>query len=1065
MVYFGKSSARRYIWVGLLALFLCSVVFAGEETPAALLKKSIRLLDAKEYDEAVSTMYFYLELVEESKAPRVIAIAQDIRFKLAGILIKKNRLEEAAEVLQNYIDYPLGRHPRQAMKMLATCYYEIQDYENCVVAVTNAMEYNENPVVVVKMVAEEDEESADLPSNEDDPAYTPTEMILLHLTLGEAFFGLERWKESIDPFTYVIENTPDGQRKGYAIMQVVNALIKIPDFDQILQWIPQLYRTEARFDIRVNLALMNAAAALYEEGEYDSALPLYRMILPSNELIAYQRDRMRAMRIDAGLPPEEGMKATEGEMLLFGVDERAAQPTDAAEGEDAEPVQEDEDKPRELLELERLIEALENLPPYEDDIDYRMAQIYRQVDRYWEAVRFYDTVHAANPTNELGERSIHEVVTVLLEKLDELAEAEERGFSYMGQHKEGITPRQVAYMFTGHYQQKKTLESVKTLLPYIDEFVRTNDTYILKYDAELYFMQGVADLMLLNYEKAEPGFKRVLDEFPGSHHEGNALYWYGMSKLFLQKYAEAWPLFEKYATDFADGNWIDEAYFQGGICLFGMEKYEEAMERFSMVIKKYPDSAIFGGACSMRGDLYAAGMVYEEPDYLDKAVADYRMAGESARKHKKVKQATYAVFQMAEIFEAEDRYDEIIEVVQAYLDHWEADADISKALFWVGKTKIQQELVDEAVTTYIDAIVRFGSDVRQDGVDMMIAELVKVSSIWLGVEAQAQLIDDLQAALESATDPVLKLRLRVTMAKLDYTEIELGKQLIKELPDMENAPPPVLATICDASFEMKDYSRAEEILRIFITKFEDSDYMRAAYRLRGYGQYDEGDCEGVLKTIEEALETYGHEYEVAWAYLMKAQVLLDQGKINEARDANMYIRGIPTWRGEPVAQATFQLGQVEEAADDPRKAFGFYQRTYFQYKGHAGGRWAAEAYLASARCLQKLGLKEEMRNTYRAMLFDTYINDLPQTEVARKALGASEVAEIETFLATGESTNIVIAVDTGGMQVVAAKETNTVESAETETNVVDTVAVETNTVESTETETNMVDAAEMEGES
>ncbi|MCF7817154.1 MAG: tetratricopeptide repeat protein, partial [Kiritimatiellales bacterium] len=260
-------------------------------------------------------------------------------------------------------------------------------------------------------------------------------------------------------------------------------------------------------------------------------------------------------------------------------------------------------------------------------------------------------------------------------------------------------------------------------------------------------------------------------------------------------------------------------------------------------------------------------------------------------------------------------------------------------------------------------------------------------------------------------DPVLQLRLRVTLAKLGKTGTELGQQLIAELPGLGHASPPVLACICDASFEMKDYSRAEELLHIFIVKFEDSEYMRAAYKLRGYGQYAEKDYDGALHTIEEAQELYGTDPDVAWAQLMKAQVLLDMGRIDEARAANLNILNVPSWRGEPVAQATCQLGQVEEKAGNPRKAFGFYQRTYFQYKGHAGGHWAAEAYLASARCLKQLGLENDRRNTYRAMLFDPYVNTLPQAAEARDVLGAAEVSEIGTLVAAGTVTNIAIAVE------------------------------------------------------
>ncbi len=1049
MVHVRKSTARRWrcAWIGLLVLLFTSAVFAG---PGQLLTESIQLMAAGKYDEAATKMFMYLEMVEESKTPRVIEIAQDIRYKLAGILVKENRLGEAAEVLLSYIENPLGKHPRKALKMLSTCYYEDSKFKDCVGAITNALEYNENPVIVVGG------------GGEDDPEYTPTELELLNLTLGEAYFKLGEWAKGVDPFTYVIKNTTDDQRKGYAIMQVVNGLINIPDFPRIKEWIPQLYRTEARFDIRVNMALMNAAKALYEAKEFDNALPLYRMIIPRDELVAYQQNKLRAMRVAAGLPSDEDMEATKDELLLFGI------------GEDAEGVE----KPKELIKLENMVAKLVGLPAYENNIKYRMALIYKGVGRYWEAVRFYDSIYAADPASKIGERAIYELVSVLLENLDETAEAEEYAFNYMGRYTEGVTPRQIAYLLTSHYHKKDEMELVKALLPYLDAFVPSDDPTLAKYDAELYFMQGVADLMLFNYEKSAEAFKRVLDEFPGSHQEGNAIYWRGMSKLFIQKYTEALPIFEKYVHDFPEGPWVEDTYFQVGTCFFGMEQYEEAMERFSFVIDNYPDSSAYPSACSMRGDLYGADGL------LDAALADYRNAVAACVVLKDTKQASYATFQMAEVFSADAessatdeqtqaKYNELIDVVQSYLDTWGTEADIAKALFWIGKTRIQQKRLDEAVKTYVDAIVKFGGDVRQDGVDMMISELVKVSAIWLGVAEQVRLMNDLQAALDATDDLVLQLRLRVTMAKLDNTEVELGKRLIKELPDMESASPPALAAICNASFEMKDYSRAEELLRIFINRYEDSEYMRAAYRLRAYGLYAEKDFEGALETISEAQEIYGHARDVVWAQLMKGRILLNQGKLDEAREAYMYVFREPKWRGEPVAEATFQVGQVEEADGNLRKAFGFYQRTYFQYKGHAAGYWAAEGYLASARCLQKLGLEEDRLKTYQAMLYDTFVNDLPQAEVARKELGSSEVAEIETFIATGEATNVVVSVRTGGMQDTTLTKTNKLDSAMVETNksesveaeTADSAAMETNMEEPSEAGTNVVDATGAEGES
>jgi tetratricopeptide (TPR) repeat protein len=330
MGYLGKSTFQRCILLVVMVLLAASgVVAQDEESPGELLKRAIKMSEAGKNQEAIGLMYQYLDVVETSEADRVIAIAQDIRFKLARLLIAENQLEEAADVLQKYTSTRLCKYPRAAMRMLATCFYELgkpdtpggaiteEALKKCVTAVQDAIEYNENPVVIVKAVTDDSGGVQAVDDGLADVEYTPDELVMLNLTLAESLFMLDEWAKSIDPFTYVIENTTDEQRKGYGIMQVINALIEIPDFDRIKEWIPQLYRTNARYDIRVNLALINVAAALYDEGEYDSALPLYRMILPRDEVIAFQQERLRAIRLDANLIPVGGGDVDPIELMLF----------------------------------------------------------------------------------------------------------------------------------------------------------------------------------------------------------------------------------------------------------------------------------------------------------------------------------------------------------------------------------------------------------------------------------------------------------------------------------------------------------------------------------------------------------------------------------------------------------------------------------------------------------------------------------------------------------------------------------------------------------------------------
>ena len=979
---------KRFVFIVIVLNYSLLKVCADRQTPAEVLKDAMLAMQAEQFDDAAILMYLYLGQVEESKAERVVQIAQDIRFKLSTVLIQLDRLDEAAFLLEQYYKTPYAKNARQALKMMATCFYEINDYESTVDAVTNALAY-------VSPNFDNLDQIDEVKTLDDEPNYTKTEKVALNLMYAESNLELKRWKDAVLGFEFVIANTENSQRKGYAIMQLVNALIELESFERITEWIPQLYRTDARFDIRVNLALLNAASALYAAERYDSALPLYRMIIPKNELIQFQEKKLKTLRIEAGLPPDLGAEMTEDERLLFGVvndNEVESQMKDNSSGLLV-------NKPKELIEHEELLVALREMNSYEIDVDYRMADLYRTVNRYWESISFFEQVYLADPKSDIGERSIYELVDLLLNSLNEVSLAEKYAFKFMHENRNGIAPRQMAYLLNEFYQSAGNMESVKGLKVYLENFERTNIPVIIQYDAELYFMQAVADLMLLNYTDAESGFKFILENFPDSHQAANSLYWHAMARLFLQNYDDALNDFLSYINRYSSESYIDECEFQVGVCLFGLEQYDEALERFSRVISIYKDSSVYPEACSMRGDIYGSRGL------LDKAVQDYNRAIEAA---KNISQATYPTFQMAEIYEAENRYEKIVSCVQSYLDAWGEKADIAKATYWIGKTQIQQKLITEAIDTYIGVVLEYGDDVLEQGVDLIIDELIKISKVYLNHDEQSDLKKKLKEAILTSENETLSLRLKVALANIEGENLQLGAQLIRELETLDHASPPVLSCICDASFVKKDFSRAEEILNLFTLYYNESDFMRSAFKLRAYGQLEEEDYNGVLDTIEEAQENYGTEFDVYWTQLLKADVLLKMNRYEEAYSANLGVLNVRAWRGEAYAQATYQLGQVEEARNEILKAFGFYQRTYFQYKGHAGGKWAADAYLASARCLDILGLENDKRNTFRAMLFDPFVNTLEQANVAREILGQTEVNEIERYIELGVKTNIAV---------------------------------------------------------
>ncbi len=1037
---------------GLIAtLLLCTSVFAEElvieeKTPeeiraamsaSGLFAEAGQLLKQMNYDSAVPYLTDYLVRMKESKDERVLALMQDVRFKLGKINVLLGNQGKAQAYYEEYMSGAPVYRRREVLKSLAVSYFESKEYVKSISAVTNAFapppaqvveKKNEGKVEdlsrqerggltkrQLKRYQEEAQEykdeffddlSADKPPEE--PEYTLQEKVLLNMTLAESCSGLSRWKESVEPYQFVIDHAEKMERRGFAIMKLVTSYSKLKEYERVHELIAGLAVSDIRYDIRVNMAMMNAASALFNVAQYDNALMLYRMILPRRALADFHLERANTLRRDTGMR-EMNITLSTNESgrveSLLGYKYADTSLDGGASGVQIE-------MPPELVEIEESIGSLLSLAPYEDDVIYRIGQLYYECGRPWEALSAFDLITSRDPEGDQGLRAFCDAIQVLSSPLELYDRMEKRCLSFLDAHTDGVLPRQVAYHLTAAYQKQEKFKEIKGLRPYLDGFDSLDaidpsmKLMAEQYECELYYMQAIADLMLLNYNAAQQGFDVVLEKFPKSHQEGNVRYWHAMTQLFLQDYAVAFDELEYYLSKFPKGNWVASAWFQGGICLFAQEQYDEAKQRFAYVIDTFPASAVYSDACSMRGDILGSEGALEE------AVRDYREAIKAAVK---VNQATYATFQMAAVFEAESdsdegKYDEIIELVNGYLDRYKEQADVAKAAYWLGKIKLAQGLVGEAVDAYLDTVLKYGDDIRQDGVDLIISELMTTARKLDPADRDALKVR-LKSALDTEENVTLQLRLRVMQAEMNDAKIDLGETLIAELKDLTQAPPPVLAVICDASFAKKDYSRSREILKIFKDYFEESEYMRSAFKLRAYDLFEQKHYDEAMKIVGEAQGLYGVDYDTAWAQVMKGRIELAQSKLDEARASFKMILTVRIWRGEPYAEACYYLGQTEEQAGDFKKAFAWYQRTYFLYKGHAGGYWAAEGYLASARCLESLGRAGDMRNTYRAMLYDKYVNSLPQAEVARQALGTDEVLEISGKIEAGLQTNLTVTIE------------------------------------------------------
>lgn len=336
----------------------------------------------------------------------------------------------------------------------------------------------------------------------------------------------------------------------------------------------------------------------------------------------------------------------------------------------------------------------------------------------------------------------------------------------------------------------------------------------------------------------------------------------------------------------------------------------------------------------------------------------------------------------------------IIELAEFYSDAFGDDADFAQSIYWIGKAQIELGNPQEAVDAYLEAVLQFGGELDQEGVASILFDLADLMRTHLDAESRERTIQEVRDARAAAQEPALQIRLDVLMAELDGRQIELGRELLERYPDFDPVPPAGLELMCAVLLEDRDYSRSEEFFSHFSRHYDGSLFMKNAYRLRAEDLFKQQRYDEAYELATSTIGRYGADPEIAWAQLMKGNIELSQGRYDEAEESFRLVFSIRAWRGAPAAEATFRTAEVWEQRGNDERAFAFYQRTYLLYKAHAGGYWAAEAYLRSAEVLRRMDRPEDALSTYRAMLRDEYMRDLPQIQTAKDALGPEEAAAV-----------------------------------------------------------------------
>jgi tetratricopeptide (TPR) repeat protein len=769
--------------------------------------------------------------------------------------------------------------------------------------------------------------------------------------LAEALYQQQRWEETVSPLVTLFRSAKDDVvRSGTAVM-LVTCYVRLNEFDNLFKFLPYC-DDRARHDVGLNVALLEAGDAHYNQGEYQKALLLYRLVLLRSDLILHYESRLQEIK-DNTKPFVAG-----GSVSLTTYKENL--------------------RKRQILfdRLTHQLEVIRDFQDYDMDVALRLAQCYSDLDRNWPSHAIYERIYTENPTNALAEQARFSAFSVMLDER-EWPTAVAEGYEYVDLLPQGEFIDDVTLnLMRVHMQQNQfdlAFEMGQKGLVLSPEH---------KYIDQVKYLMGYIRFTQFDYPTSLELFTEVMESWPQSKYYESAEYWRAMTLLFLGNFEEAVAAFKAYlaSTRYEVQAYKEDCSYRLGIAEYGAEQFVESEATFRDFVETYPDSALVSEAYAMLGDLRAA-----EGDLLV-ALDFYSTAREKARS---MAQVNYPLFQSAKVLELEKKYTEIIELMSDYLKEWGEKGDLANVANWKGKSYKAIDEYPRALEAYFAIIDEFGNEARLTGVDMILNEIITDfnGEEWghYGEVITEKLSSHLDLAI-SKHQKTLELRYLTLYAHL--TKGEARELYVDSVVQSKNVPasgPLTLVLMAREGVKRENYEVVHEAYDRFMSTYGVSANMLYVMNANLDAHVKEGNYEDALALSEDILMKFGYSKSVGWARKRRGDVYREQKKYELAVEAYKEVLAIREWRGPLTPEALFCTGICKMELGDIEAAFAYFQRIYVLYEDYT--EWVAPAYARSIDCLKQLGgHSEDIIKTYREMLANEKVAATPEGQKAREML-------------------------------------------------------------------------------
>jgi len=853
--------------------------------------------------------------------PGAAATLEWAYFQLGVGYIETQNFDGAINALGTYVSkYPDGRYRRYSLMLRADAYGAMENYDELVALAT-------------KIIRRE--------------RLKPLEKVYMYRLLGDALFRLERFKEAINPLHYVVRYSNDKDERANGATLAAISLIRIGDIRGLFKFMPIVYNTAAKYDVDLNLTLINEADNLYEEEKYEEAIILYRMVFFKQELIAALN--RRTAETEFNIVKLVGTSANSSRASLI--------------------------KRRLEINLKGYQAQLQKIFETEDyDVILlmRMATCYFSLERYFEALALYENIYQDYPKDPLAEQAQYSAFATAL-KMGEKELTYKTGLNYLEAFPQGQQYEELSVAILNMYLADENYQQVINMG---EQILRSRPDHINKKDID--HMIGFSAFQDEQLNKAEFKFKDMMEAEGG---DLQATYWYALTKLFQQSYSIALENFEQLTGQAKFGIYGMDAAYRAAICHYGMGDQETALILLEKHLKEYLSSPLASEIHGMIGDIYGAtGDLDKAKDHFEKCI---KTAPNQV-------QVNFGTFQLSTRLELMQEWDEIIKLFNRYLTKYGQKGNFTEAYYWKGTAYINKGDREQALETFFEAISKFGNHPQNYGIDMIMRDLIEEQkNTGDAVSKEISFLEKLFRVQKQAINRnqrTLQLRLATLFAEVRQDKEQREKFIYNLLyaKNIEHAGPITLDFMGREALKRGQKKLAREVFLYFLSEHPKSDLTLGAHRGLAEVYIAENNWPEAEKMLMEITERFSMQQDAGWAQTQLGETYRKQNKYVQAKAAYNSVLGVKEWRGEDWPKALYGLGLCSKELGNPTEACAYFERIYVMYDGYAD--WAAKAYLEKGNCLLDLKMRDKAIEVFREMTLHPTVSLEPETVIAKSKL-------------------------------------------------------------------------------